>query len=337
MRRALVVAALLILVPGGARAVPRAPDVRPDAREVSGLPSYVRRVEAAVVGLHVRADGEAPSSARLGAERFASAIVFDARGYAVTVSYAVMDAVSIDARTRGGASYPARTVALDFETGLAIVRLEGPGPWPVAPLGHSLDVTRGALTGTVGTDEDNELVWVTGSVHGIRRFSAYWEYMLDRALFVAPSSPSWGGSAVVNERGEVIGISSLRLGEAPYVNLAIPVEKLTAVKDELIATGRVVSRPPRPWLGLYTVAVGGSVVVDSTAPAGPARAAGFRKGDRIVSVNGVAVATQEEFYEALWRGRAGDVVRVAVRRDGGVREIAVRSVDRYDVLGARRR
>src|SRR3989441_13040551 len=106
------------------------------------------------------------------------------------------------------------------------------------------------LTGTVGVDEENGLVQVTDSEHAVKRFSSFWEYMLDRAFIVSPASPAWGGSAVVNAAGEVIGIASLRLGEPPHVNLAIPIEKFTPVKDELITAGRGLGRPPRPWLGL---------------------------------------------------------------------------------------
>ncbi|MBI3635159.1 MAG: PDZ domain-containing protein, partial [Candidatus Rokubacteria bacterium] len=71
---------------------------------------------------------------------------------------------------------------------------------------------------------------------------------------------------------------------------------------------------------------------DDVSPSGPARAAGFRKGDRIVGVNGVTVGTQEEFYETLWHGRAGDVIRVTVRREDAVRTISVRSIDRHELL-----
>jgi S1-C subfamily serine protease len=225
---------------------------------------------------------------------------------------------------------PARLVGLDLENGLGVVKLEDPGPWPVAPLGRSGDVSAGAVTGTVGVDSDGDLVWVASSLRSVRRFSAAWEYMLDRGLVVAPASPSWSGNAVVNEQGELIGIASLRLGEPPHVNLAIPVEKFAPVKDELIAAGRVVSRPSRPWIGLYTSGgEGGGVVVQGFSPVGPARTAGLRAGDHIIRVNDVAVHSQEEFYEQLWRGRAGDVIQLAVHRDGGVRVIPVPSIDRY--------
>jgi S1-C subfamily serine protease len=333
MKRAVFGAvAVVLLLPALTAAVPRPPARRLDPNKISEAPSYVGRVRPSIVGLKVRAADDAPSSARLGVHRFASGVLFDARGYVVTVSYAVMDAVALEAETSDRGTVPARLVAIDFDTGLAVVKLDADGPWPAATLGDSRDVKLGELTGTVGVDEENDLVYVTGELRAVRRFSAYWEYMLDRALFVSPSSPSWGGSAVVDASGRVIGLASLRLGEPPYVNVAIPVEKLQAVKDELIAAGRVVSHPPRPWLGLYTIGGDDSVVVDGFAASGPARVAGFKRGDRIVRVNGVAVTSQEDFYEQLWRARAGDLVEVAVERANALHVIRVRSVDRYDVI-----
>src|SRR2546425_1800177 len=328
-RRPIVALAVAVLIPGLALAAPSVRELRPNPRQVPPEPSYVHRIEPAVVGLRVRAEEEAASSARLGSRRFGSGVIFDARGYAVTVSYILLDAITIDAQLRDGRTVAARLVGVDLEPGLGIVKLEDAGPWPAAALGQSRDVAVGMLTGTVGVDEDNDLVYVTGAVDSIRRFSGFWEYMLDRALLVAPSSPSWGGSAVVNDRGEVIAIASLRLGEPPHVNLAIPIEKFTSVKDELIASGRIASRPPRPWLGLYTVVLPEGLVVSEMSPVGPASQAGFRQGDRILKVNGVAVASQEEVYEQLWSRRAGDLIELAVQRANKVHIIAVPSVDRH--------
>jgi S1-C subfamily serine protease len=293
------------------------------------VPSYVQRVEPAIVGVKVKADEDAPSSVRLGAQRFVSGVIFDERGYALTVSYALLDARRVDAVTRDNRTVPATVVGIDFETGLGVVKLGAPGPWPVAALGHSGDVAVGDVTGTVGVDEDNDLVHVVGSVRAIRRFSAFWEYMLDRALMLEPSMSSWGGSAAVDDHGRVVGIVSLRLGAPPHVSLAIPAEKFLAVKDELVAAGRVVSRRPRPWIGLYTAAHPGRVIVDGFNEAGPARAAGFRRGDQIVGVDGVDITSQEEFYERMWRRQAGDTIEVAVRRDDRVQVITVRSIDRH--------
>ncbi len=328
--------AYLLLIPAMAPGAPTsAPDIRLNPADVSALPSFVQRVEPAIVGLRVRNAEGAASSARLGSRRFGSAVIFDARGYALTVSYLLLDAVEVEARGRDGRAVSAQVIGFDLDTGLGVVKLEGPGPWPVATLGDSRAVTTGARTGTVGVDEDNDLVQVTGTVSAVKRFSAYWEYMLDRAIIVAPASPQWGGSAVVNDRGELIGIASLRLGEAPQVNLAIPMEKFVPVKDELIQSGRVASRPPRPWLGLYTVSMPAGLFVSELSPVGPASRAGFQQGDRILKVNGVAVASQEEFYEQLWSRRAGDLIELSVQRDNQVRTISVPSVDRHRLFQLR--
>ena len=113
------------------------------------------------------------------------------------------------------------------------------------------------------------------------------------------------------------------------MNLAIPAEKLLAVKDELMKAGRVRAVGRGPGSGSTRWASpAGSWWTASTNRA-PRRTAGFRRGDLIVGVNGVDVASQEEFYEQLWRRQAGDTIDVTVRRNGGVEVISVRSIDRY--------
>src|SRR5881628_1107649 len=325
----------LFLLPALTLGAPSAPERRVHPSDISTLPSFVKRVEPAIVALHIRNAPDAVSSSRLGSRRFGSGVIFDARGYVLTVSYLLLDAIEVEARGRDGRAVAAQVVGFDLDTGLGVVKLEGDGPWPVAALGDSRGVVAGARTGTVGVDEDNDLIQVTGAVNAVRRFSAYWEYMLDRAIIVAPASPQWGGSAVVNDRGELIGIASLRLGEPPHVNLAIPIEKFVPVKDELIDSGRIASRPPRPWLGLYTVSMPAGLFVSELSPVGPASRAGFRQGDRILKINGVAIASQEEFYEQLWSRRAGDLIELAVQRDSQVHIIAVPSVDRHRLYPVR--
>ena len=326
MKPARLLAALgaVLLAPVLALAVPAPSAPRPEPRTLSALPSSVQRVEPALVALSVRAPTGQP-----GARRFATAIVFDPRGYAVTVSYAVLDAGPISARLRDGRTVPARVAGLDLDAGLAVVRLEGAGPWPTATLGDSAAVSAGMRSATVALDEDHELVQAVGVVRGVRRFSASWEYMLDRAFLVEPAVPSWAGAAVVDEAGRVVAVGALRLGAPPHLTLAIPVEAFLPVKDELIEAGRIVSRQPRPWIGLNTAAQADGVFVAGFSERGPARTAGFRAGDRIVAVDGDLVASQEEFYERMWRRRAGDAIAVTVERGGALRTITVPSLDRH--------
>jgi S1-C subfamily serine protease len=334
MRRLILPAALLLLaIPALLVAAPRVDAPRPDPNRVSGLASHIDRVAPAVIGIRVEVPPGRPSVATLGAERQGSGVIFDKAGYALTVSYVVLDGAWIGVTLRDGRKVPATLVGLDLESGLGVIKLDGPGPWPAAALGDSTRMAVGDVTGTVGLDEDGALVASPGKVQAIRPFAASWEYMLDRALVVAPYNPSFGGAALVDAAGAVVGITSLRLGEAPFVNLAIPIEQFLAGKDELIARGRVESRRPRPWLGLYTrERDGGGVVVAGVSPNGPARVAGFRAGDVIVRVNGEAVSTQAEFYRRLWLGLVGQDVQLVVLRDARFESITVRPVDRYRLL-----
>lgn len=332
MRRLILAAGLIALAwPALLTAAPLGSEQRLDPRQLSALPTYIRKVEPTIVGIHVEVPRDRPSALTLGSERWGSGVIFDgANGYALTVSYVLLDAERIEVKLRDGRKVPARLVGLDLEIGLGVVQLEGRGPWPAATLGDSTRIGEGAITGTVGLSEDGELIATPGRVEAVAPFAAAWEYMLDRAFFVAPYNAAFGGGALVDSAGAVVGITSLRLGDAPFVNLAIPIEKFLPGKDELLAKGRVVSRRPRPWLGLYTVSQdGGGVVVAGMSPVGPARAAGFRQGDVIVRVNGERVSSREEFYSRLWSARIGQELQVIVQRGGALEAITVRPVDRY--------
>lgn len=334
MPRALIrwaaVALLSLLLPAPSAAAPRDADRRLDPTRVSPLPSQIRRVEPAVVGIRVEVPRDRPSAATLGVDRRGSGVIFDPdQGYVLTASYVLLDAGRIEVSLRDGRTVPARLTGLDLEVGVGVARLEGPGPWPAASLGDSTTVAAGETTGTVGVSDAGDLVATPSRVQAVRPFAAAWEYMLDRAFIVTPYNPAFGGAALVNAAGSVIGVTSLRLGEAPHVNLAIPVDLFLAGKDELLARGRVASRTPRPWLGLYTESVEGGVVVAGLSPSSPARAAGLRPGDVIVQLNGRQVASREEFYRALWQAPMDRDVQVTVRRPGGMEAIAVRPVDRY--------
>ncbi|MBI4839899.1 MAG: serine protease [candidate division NC10 bacterium] len=265
------------------------------------FPSHVQQVQSAVVGIKVRVPLDRPSVLTLGPERWGSGVIFDPAGYAVTVSYVLLDAAMIQVSLRDGRVVPAKLVGLDLESGLGVVKLEGDGPWPAASLGDSSTVVVGQATATVGVDDDNDLVVTQGSVQEIRSFAGYWEYMLDRAFVVAPYNPAFGGSPLVNVQGDVIGITSLRIGERPPVNLAIPIELFTASKA-------------------------------GTSPIGPARGAGFLRGDVIVRINGEKVDSQEGFYRKLWQAQVGQEITLVVLRESRFQAITVRPVDRYQFI-----
>jgi S1-C subfamily serine protease len=330
MRRIAVLTLLGLALPAALLAAPQSTGPRPDPREGPRLAGPLRQVQPAIVGIEVQVPRHRPSAVTLGTRRWGSAVIFDPAGYALTVSYLLLDADTITVRLPDGRQVPGRLVGIDLEAGLGVVQLQGPAPWPTARLADSRAVAVGAWAGTLGVEEDGELVGTVGQVEAIRPYTAPWEYALDRAFIVTPYNRAFGGGAVVDATGAVVGIASLRLGERPFVNLAIPVETFLPGKDELIATGRLQSRRPRPWLGLYALPrEDGGVVVGGVMPVGPAAAAGVRRGDVIVRMNGEKVAAPEDFYARLWQGQVGEDVELVVVREGRFEALSVRSADRY--------
>jgi len=326
-------AATIALV--AALAVPTAPAVVPQGQAPNlgpATPAYVQRVAPAVVGIDTKIPLDRPSVRTLGPVRSGTGVIFDPAGYVVTVGYILTDATVIQVRLRDGRVISGRFVGQDFESGIGVVKLEGAGPWPHAPLGDSSKVAVGDPAAIVGVDGENELSASQGAVQEIRRFAGYWEYLLERAFIVTPPNPSFGGSPLVNTRGEIIGVTSLRLGDPPQVNLAIPIEYFIAAKDELLKEGRLASRPPRPWLGLYTVETPQGLVVAGASPSGPAMDAGFERGDVIVRLNAEKVEGQEDFYRKLWKTKVGQDISILVLRESKFQVISVRTVDRHSLF-----
>ena len=325
-------AALLGLALAGAAgaAAPPASGPRPEPGAAAPTPSAVTRVRAAVVGLQVLVPSDRPSAATLGEERAGSATIIDPDGLAVTVGYLVLEAARIEVTLEDGRRTTARIVAHDFESGLALIRLDPAGaPYPAAQLGQSAPLAAGQPVAIVGAGPAGPPVGVMVRVTGVGPFVAYWEYLLERAVYVAPHHPAFGGAALVDPDGALVGVVSLRLQAG---HLAIPIDLLAPARDAMIRTGRP-ARPPRPWLGIRAVGMDGGIGIAGVSPSGPAQAAGLRQGDVILRVNGERVADVEAFYRWLWARPVDQPVELGVWRAGVLQTITVRPRDRAATVG----
>jgi S1-C subfamily serine protease len=320
----------LALVGAADAAAPPAGAPRPDPGTAASTPSAVTRMRAAVVGIQSLVPPDRPSAATLGEERAGAATIIEPGGLAVTVGYLVLDAARIDVSLEDGRRVPARVVGHDFESGLALIQLDATSaPYPAAPLGRSAALAAGNPVAIVGIAPGGAASGTMGRVTGVGPFVAYWEYLLERAIFVAPHHPGFGGAALVDPDGALVGVVSLRL---PAGHLAIPIDLLVPVRDALVRTGRP-ARGPRPWLGIRAVAVGGGIGIAGVSPAGPAEAAGLRPGDVIVRVNGESVADVEAFYRRLWAQPVDQPLQLSVTREGVLETLSVRLRDRYATVG----
>jgi S1-C subfamily serine protease len=176
------------------------------------------------------------------------------------------------------------------------------------------------------------------SIVSRRRFTGWWEYALDDAIFTAPARDNHSGAALINADGQLIGIGSLWVGDAINGgaafpgNMFVPIDLLPPILPDLIAHGRR-RGALRPWLGVYSEEVRGHVLVTQVLRGAPADLSGLRRGDVILAVDGRAIGSQTELYETLWScASAGDEITLQIWRNKTVHEIKVRTIDRIDYL-----
>jgi S1-C subfamily serine protease len=161
--------------------------------------------------------------------------------------------------------------------------------------------------------------------------------LLDEAIFTHPAHPNWGGTGLISNRGELIGIGSLQLerereGKAEHVNMIVPIDLLKPVLDDLKRFGRV-NKPARPWLGMFSAEIDNKVVVVGISAKGPAANAELKAGDVILAVKGEKVTSQTAFYRKLWAlGSAGVDVPLTVYHDNVTFDVVLASTDRAKLL-----
>lgn len=293
-----------------------------------------RALDAMVlIRAEVPADGY--TAANLGTERGGYGAVIRADGLVLTIGYLVTEATHIWLTTNRGAVVEGYPLAYDRTTGFALIQPLGRLDAPPLTLGRSAEVNVGDATFVLGHG---------GRAHALKtqlvakdEFAGPWEYLLEAALFTTPAHPQWGGAALLNGRGELIGTGSLLVqqevnGEAAHVNMFVPIDLLSPILDGMLQTGRS-PYPPCPWLGMRTVEAEGKLVVASVAANGPAARAGVREGDLVRGVDTTLVQSLAELFRAVRRlGPAGVEVPLALARDGEVLRIVVKSADRDDYL-----
>jgi S1-C subfamily serine protease len=297
------------------------------------------RALASVVGLRATVAADAFTAETLGTERAGNG-VFIRDGVVLTIGYLITEAEEVWLHLDGGQVVPGHALAYDQPTGFGLVQALAHIEVPPLPLGNSAAVPLGSSVIVAGAGGRSHSV--AARVVAKQEFAGYWEYVLDEAIFTAPAHPLWGGSALISSTGDLLGIGSLQVehrlpkGETGQLNVAVPVDILKPILDDLLATGRA-NRPPRPWLGVFATEIEGKVFIAGFATGGPAEHAGLQMADLVVAVGGEKITNLAAFFRAVWAlGQAGVEVPLIIHRDGRTFEVRVASADRNDFLRAPR-
>jgi S1-C subfamily serine protease len=317
------------------------PDTKPWAFDESLQPraealafDLAQSLEAMVL-LRAEIPEDAFTGGLLGTERVGYGAVIGADGLVLTIGYLITEAETIWLTSNAGTVVAGHALAYDQATGFGLVQ----------PLGelNAQPLARGSAAQLAEGDE----VYVIGHggrAHALtarlvakREFAGYWEYLLEEALFTAPAHPQWGGAALLDARGRLVGIGSLLVQadaeeEAEQGNMFVPIDLLEPILADLLAHGRA-ARKPRPWLGMYTQHADGRLIVGGLAPGSPAERAGVQVGDLVLGVAGERTTSLADFLRRVWRlGGPGVEVPLMLARQGDVLRLSVRSGDRGDFL-----
>ena len=291
----------------------------------------------AVLLLRAEIPEDAFTGGILGTERVGYGVVIREDGLVLTIGYLITEAESIWLTTNAGAVVAGHALAYDQATGFGLVQPLGDLRAPMLARGSAAAVSAGDEVFVIG--HGGRAHALKAKVFAKREFAGYWEYLIEDALFTVPAHPQWGGAALLDTGGRLVGIGSLLLqeaegeGEEPeQSNMFVPIDLIEPILEDLLAHGRA-ARAPRPWLGMYTQHVDGRLTVGGLAPGSPAERAGVQAGDLVLGVAGERTASLADFLRKVWRlGGPGVEVPLMLARQGDVLRLSVRSADRGDFL-----
>lgn len=274
-----------------------------------------------------------------------SGVIISKDGYIVTNNHVVQDADEVEVIMTDKRSFKAKVIGTDPLTDLAVIKVEATN-LPAITLGDSDGLKLGEWVLAVGYPLDLESTVTAGIVSAKGRKIGILDQNIDRndkkpdtpvESFIqtdAAINPGNSGGALVNLRGELVGINSAIASATGYYSgygFAVPVSLVKKVSADLLKYGNV----QRGYIGILpvelnskmakekNVKVNRGIYVDDAVDGGAAKQAGLQKGDVIVKMEGQPLDSDAQMREIIGRRRPGDIVNVTVNRNGTEKEYKV--------------
>jgi Do/DeqQ family serine protease len=272
-----------------------------------------------------------------------SGVIIDAqRGLVVTNNHVIANADQIRVKLRDGRVLEAELVGTDPDTDVAVIRIP-PKNLSALPLADSNALRVGDFAVAIGNPFGLGQTVTSGIISALARsglgIGEYEDYIQTDASI----NPGNSGGALVNLRGELIGINTAiysQSGGNVGIGFAIPANNVRQVVDQLVKYGEV----KRGFLGVelqdlnpelaqaFGITESAGAVVASVADGSPADKAGLRQGDVIVGVNGRPVNNGFDVRNQIGLTRAGERMTMDVIREGNRRQLSVVVAERSDAV-----
>jgi len=271
-----------------------------------------------------------------------SGFIISADGYILTNNHVVADADKIKVKLTDGREFAAKRIGTDPGSDVALIKIDAK-KLPFLKLGDSDRISVGQPVAAVGNPLGLTSTFTTGVISAKGRNAVGLLEFEDFIQTDAAINRGNSGGPLVNLRGEVIGINSAivsQTGGFMGIGFAIPINIAKKVRDQLIATGKVV----RAWLGVYIDNVTPEmaekfnldepegVIIAGVLPGSPAEKAKLKPNDIILKLDGKRVRSVGSLRNRIaWR-KPGSKVVLEILRDSKKRKITVTLTKRPDDL-----
>lgn len=285
----------------------------------------IDKVGPAVVGLVCEFESQDWFWGSQTQEGSGSGVIINEDGYIVTNNHVVEDASKITVTLISGESYEAKIIGTDSRTDIAVIKIEPKGELTYAAFGDSSTLRVGDSVIAIGNPLGEE--FAGSASKGIISATNRTLTVSDKTLTVlqtdAAINPGNSGGALVNDRGEVIGINTAKISDSSVEGLgfSIPSNEFMPVIEDLIENGHVTGRPLIGISGReiteqlsenYGYPIG--VYVVEVSPFSGAEDAGIKNKDVITEVNGEKVSTVQQINDIRDKFKAGDKLKMKVYR-----------------------
>ncbi|MGI6706984.1 MAG: S1C family serine protease [Clostridia bacterium] len=294
-----------------------------------------KQIGPSVVGVTNKVKGLARGRGIIEQEQGAgSGVIISEDGYIVTNNHVIEGASTVTVILPGGKEVNAQVIGTDPRSDLAVIKINEKN-LTAAPMGDSSKIQVGELAVAIGNPLGKELAGTVtvGVISAVNRSIQVDGKTLNLIQTDAAINPGNSGGALVNSKGEVIGINTVKSVYAGIssdglpisvegIGFAIPSNTFRPIVEELIKHGYV----SRPGIGIsgravseeeakeYRVVPG--ILVMSVIADGPAAKANIQPGDIITKINGKEIKVFEDLTSEINKKKIGDQVRLGVWRDG---------------------
>jgi len=264
-----------------------------------------------------------------------SGVIVSTDGYILTNNHVVDDASDVTVTLADRREFKGRVIGKDAKIDLAVVKIDATN-LPAITVGNNAKMEVGDAVLAIGNPFGVGQTVTMGIISATGRAGLGIEEYEDFIQTDAAINPGNSGGALVNDRGELVGINTAILshgsGGNQGIGFAVPVNLARQVMDQIVTHGHVV----RSYLGVSVQAVTPALaramklttpegaLVSQVTPDSPAQRAGLQTGDVITEINGTPIAESNQLRMTVSMMNAGQDARLKVVRDGQVKMFTVK-------------